>query len=286
MDYQELTARHGAFTAHNFRIEGVEGGYTLGDRPTGDDEKVYRVTQIASDFAGGDLAGMRVLDIAGLEGIYAIELALRGASVTLVEIREANIEKARFAAEAFGVSDRIEFVEADILETDLGMFDIVLCLGIFYHFDKVDTFRFAEKVMAALKPGGCVIVDTFISLFPHAIYKYGGKAYFGNPWMEHLPWTSAARKKAKLWQSLKYNTAVYLTRESVARLFSNLGCTTFHECLVPGEPRKSRQRATFVGVKGSVVHAGANPWIDRCDRRIPERNPLGRILQLFAGERS
>lgn len=286
MDYQELTSRYGAFTAHNFRIEAAEGGYTLGDRPAGDDEKIYRVTQIASDFAGGDLSGKRVLDIAGLEGIYAIELALRGAMVTLVEIREANIQKARYAAEAFGVADRIEFVEADILEADLGAFDIVLCLGIFYHFDKVDTFRFAEKVMAALKPGGCLIVDTFISLFPHAIYRHGGVAYFGNPWVEHLPWTSAARKKAKLWQSVKYNTAVFLTRESIARLFSNLGCTTFHECLVPGEPRKPRQRATFVGIKGAAVSAMTNPWIDRCDRHIPERNILSRLLALFAGRGS
>jgi len=283
VDYQELVSRYGAFSAHNFRIEGVEDGYTLGDRPSSDDEKIYRVAQIASDFAGGDLEGKRVLDIAGLEGIYAIELALRGAFVTVVEIREANIEKARFAARAFGVVDRIEFIEADILETNLGEYDIVLCLGIFYHFDKVDTFRFAEKVMSALRPGGCLIVDTFISLFPHAIYRHRGVAYFGNPWIEHLPWTSEARKKAKLWQSVKYNTAIYLTRESIARLFSNLGCTTFQESLVPGEPGKPRQRTTFVGIKGRAVTTATNPWIDRCDRRIRERNILARLLALLAG---
>lgn len=278
MNYRDLTERYGGFTAHNMRIDAVEGGYTLGDRPSGDDVKVHRVTQIASDLSGGYLEGKRVLDIACLEGIYAIELARRGARVTAVEIREANIEKARFAADAFGVADRIEFVQADILDVDLGTFDIVLCLGIFYHFDRTDTFRFAEKVMAAVRPGGCIVIDTFFSVLPHAVYRFRDERYFGNPWVEHLPWTSAARKQAKLWQSVKYNTAVYLTRSSVARLFADLGCTTFQECLVPGEPKKHFQRTTFVGIKGNPVAAVTNPWIDRADREVRERNVLARLL--------
>ena len=42
--------------------------------------------------------GVRVLDLASLEGMYALELARRGADVVAIEGREANVEKARFAA--------------------------------------------------------------------------------------------------------------------------------------------------------------------------------------------
>jgi 2-polyprenyl-3-methyl-5-hydroxy-6-metoxy-1,4-benzoquinol methylase len=281
VNYDELVARYGDFTAHNLNLEGVPGGYTLGDRKSADDEKIRRVTQIASDLFGGDLTGKRVLDIACLEGVYGIELALRGAKVTAVEIREANLQKARFAAKALGADANMTFVEADILSVDLKDFDLILCLGIFYHFDRTDTFRFAEKVMEMLKPGGHLILDTAISAYPHAVYRHRGVRYFGNPWVEHMPWTSAARKKAKLWQSVTYNTAIYLTRASIARLFGNLGCTSFHECSVPGEPGKNYQRATFVGTKGTAIAALTNPWIDRAGSEVRERNVLARILAFF-----
>lgn len=279
LSYEELIARYGPFTAHNMNLPGV--GYVLGDRATGDDEKVRRIVQLASDLCGGDLTGKRVLDIACLEGVYGIELAMRGASVTAVEIREANIEKARFAARAFGIEDRIEFLEKDILEVDAGDFDIILCLGIFYHFDRDDTFRFAEKAMSMLKPQGHIIVDTVVSVVPHAAYRHDGVRYFGNPWIEHLPWTSAARRKAKLWQSMTYDTAIYLTRASIARLFGNLGCTSFHECHVPGEPGKHYQRVTFLGTKGTPVQSLTNPWVDRADAAVKETKLLARLLGLF-----
>ena len=76
--------------------------------------------------------GLRILDLACLEGLFSLELAMQGARVVGVEIREGNLTKARFAAEALGVSG-VEFVRDDVRNVDAGRygrFDVILCSGI------------------------------------------------------------------------------------------------------------------------------------------------------------
>ena len=53
-----------------------------------------------------------MLDLASLEGMYALELARRGAEVIAIEGREANIEKARFAARALAID--VDFQLGDV----------------------------------------------------------------------------------------------------------------------------------------------------------------------------
>ncbi|MEE6160238.1 methyltransferase domain-containing protein [Cylindrospermopsis raciborskii DSH] len=282
MNYKELVSKYGAFTASNFYLKNLDIKYTIGNKPTGDDVKIYRVTQLAKDFLGGSLEGKKILDIACLEGAYAIELSKQGASVTAVEIREANIEKAKFAAECLGVLDKIEFIHGDILDVELGTFDIVLCLGIFYHFNETDTFRFAEKVSQWVKPNGVAIIDTFFSIFPHSVYKYNGVKYYGNPWIEHYPWETLLKRQNKLWQSLHNTYSLYLTKKSIARLFGNLGFTSFFEGMIPCEPKKHFQRATFVGIKGEPMVAQTNNWINIANKEIKESNLIAKIREFFS----
>ncbi len=97
----ELERRHGPWTAHNLRLG--DGVWTISPEPTGDEVKLRRVVQIVSDVLGGGIEGARILDLACLEGMYAIELASRGAAVVAIEGREANLAKARFAARVLGV---------------------------------------------------------------------------------------------------------------------------------------------------------------------------------------
>jgi 2-polyprenyl-3-methyl-5-hydroxy-6-metoxy-1,4-benzoquinol methylase len=62
---------------------------------------------------GKPISQARVLDLACLEGHYAIEFALHGAEVTAIEIREANIAKARYAKEQMGLG-RLRLVQDDV----------------------------------------------------------------------------------------------------------------------------------------------------------------------------
>src|SRR5919199_94278 len=99
--YEDMVARYGPWTAHN--VDLGNGLYTISPSPAGDEVKLRRVVQLVSDLLEGQIAGARVLDLACLEGMYALELARRGARVTAIEGREQNLAKAQFAATALGL---------------------------------------------------------------------------------------------------------------------------------------------------------------------------------------
>lgn len=86
------------------------------------------------------LAGKRVLDLACGEGGHAIQFARKGAQVVGVEGRQLYVDRARFAAEATGQSERIRIVQGDVrrLPADIGTFDIVVFSGILHHLGQQD----------------------------------------------------------------------------------------------------------------------------------------------------
>ncbi len=79
-----------------------------------------------------DLRGKRVLDIGAWDGWFSFEMEKRGASVVAVDaVRNEKLLQAR---EMLG--SRIEYHVADVCDlrpSNLGVFDIVLFLGVLYH---------------------------------------------------------------------------------------------------------------------------------------------------------
>ncbi|SCZ60302.1 TIGR04290 family methyltransferase [Thiohalomonas denitrificans] len=82
-----------------------------------------------------DLHGWTALDIGCNAGFYTIELARRGADVTAVDMNPHYLKQARWAVNAFEVSDRVQLLQRQVYQ--LGeldqQFDLVLFLGVFYH---------------------------------------------------------------------------------------------------------------------------------------------------------
>jgi 2-polyprenyl-3-methyl-5-hydroxy-6-metoxy-1,4-benzoquinol methylase len=72
-----------------------------------------RIMQVLQDVLPRPLNECRVLDLGCLEELFSLELALRGAEVVGVEIREAEVVKAQPAKEAPGL-DRPSFREDDV----------------------------------------------------------------------------------------------------------------------------------------------------------------------------
>ncbi|MEV0263859.1 methyltransferase domain-containing protein [Streptomyces sp. NPDC050617] len=107
---------------------------------------------------GGD--PLRILDLAGGDGGDAIRLAARGHHVTIVDYAPAMLAAARERAEAGGVTELIDCVEADAtdLPRDLadGEFDVVLCHNLLQYVDDVPGTLAAA--LAPLKPGGLISV--------------------------------------------------------------------------------------------------------------------------------
>jgi 2-polyprenyl-3-methyl-5-hydroxy-6-metoxy-1,4-benzoquinol methylase len=90
---------------------------------------------------GGSLEGSRVLDLASNAGYWLLASIEAGADYVLgIEGRQMHVDQANFVFEVKGVEqERYDFVVGDIFDTDFteyGEFDVVLCLGLFYHVSK------------------------------------------------------------------------------------------------------------------------------------------------------
>ncbi len=108
------------------------------------------------------LRGQRVLDLASHDGRWSYAALVNGADrVTGIEARGELIGKADYILDA-ELRRRVQFIEGDIFDVLPGLlsrgerFDVILCLGIFYHI--MDHHRLV-KLMTAFRPE-LIILDT------------------------------------------------------------------------------------------------------------------------------
>lgn len=263
---RQIIDEHGPWTAHNLHLGG--GCYTIGDRIVGDEAKLRRIVQVVADTAGRPLHELRVLDLACLEGMYAIEFARHGASAIGIEGRTTNLEKARFVKQVLGL-DALELVQDDVRNLDVathGSFDVVLCLGILYHLDTPDVFSFLERIGDVCT--GVAVFDTHVSLSGERSVEFGGRVYRGEDVPEHSAESTAAERAGSLWASLDNVTSFWLTRASLCNALTASGFTSVFGCHVPAEPDKVADRVTLVAIKGgrqqllSSPLMDAHPWAD------------------------
>lgn len=152
----------------------------------GDDEAAWATAQAGFRAAAslliepvgdalGDVSDARVLDVGSGHGAYAVELARRGASVTLAD-RGPALEPARTAADDAGV--RMTFVEGDYRADELWQrlgeragignevpdagFDLVLLFNVLHGHRPDEAAALLDYAAAALAPGGRIaILDQF-----------------------------------------------------------------------------------------------------------------------------
>lgn len=94
---------------------------------------------------------IHIVDLGALEGGYAVELYRHGFNVTIIEARHENVEKCRWVNDQWGYKIRVIQDDAKNLHK-YGPYDVVLCLGLLYHFDKPAAFlemaaRVTKKLM-------------------------------------------------------------------------------------------------------------------------------------------
>ena len=106
----------------------------------------------------------RVLDITCGPGLYAVELARRGAQVTGVDFSPASIRYARELADQQRVAGRCTFIQADVraaLPQQAGKgYDAALFLyGQLSVFTRAETATLLRQAAAALRPAGKLAVE-------------------------------------------------------------------------------------------------------------------------------
>lgn len=103
--------------------------------------------------------GMRVLEIGGGWGAFAIRLAKAGAQVTSLNVSKEQMSVAIDRANGAGVGDRIDFVLKDYREFE-GVFDRVVTVGMMEHVGARHHDAFFAKIRSLLTPQGYAFVHS------------------------------------------------------------------------------------------------------------------------------
>ena len=273
-----IVERHGPWTAHNARL--CDSVWTIKEGVVNFDEKTRRAIQIAHDFFGPDLSGLRVLDLGAGEGGLSLEFARHGAEVVYVDGREHNAAKARFVAEVLGI-EGITFLCQDVrnLPEFEKKFDLVLCYGLLYHLEAAAAFNLLERISQITSR--VAVVDTHFSLINEGSEELGGETYSGSSFREYPDDVSAADMNNALWSSIGNITSFWFTKPSLLNLLNRVGFSTVYEV---GSPLvydsydratdvryKYADRSTFVAARGAEAQVLTSPEVNRIPpRRWPE----------------
>jgi SAM-dependent methyltransferase len=208
------------------------------------DARVARVARVVGDLTGTSLAATRIVDLACDEGNFAIELAAMGAAeVVGIEGRAEKLVAANAAREARALTN-LRFEAGDVRDVTLdshGTFDVVLCLGILYHFDTPDVFSFARNLAGITTR--YAIIETQVSLSKRRRAADGGHEYWGRSYPEDISMSGA---------SLDNPESFWPTRASLLNLLQDVGFTTVAEVQVPIVPEVNvfRDHVMLLAAKG------------------------------------
>ena len=117
----------------------------------------------------------RLVDLGAGHGQFSIRAADAGWDVTAVDAR----------TERFPDDDRVKWVQLDVRDADLSGYDLVLCLGLFYHLTLADQLAFLERAA-----GTPIILDTHLATAqpthalsaPVTVQGYVGRLYSERGW--------------------------------------------------------------------------------------------------------
>lgn len=263
---EQVVAEHGPWTAMAIRLP--DGSYTASPAP---DHRLKRILQVSSDLLKKPLAQCRVLDLACLEGHYAVEFALHGAEVVGIEGRRASVAKCDFVKQALAL-DRLQFFQDDVRNLSVeryGSFDVVICSGLLYHLPAEDAWQLLQALYAVCD--GIVILDTFVSLAGRLTVPIDGKSYRGHGYGEHGAAESEEQKERKLWASLNNDSSFWFTEASLMNLLCRAGFSSSLEVLTPTMPGNLSDRKTYVCVKGRRVEVlSSEPTNETAHVDLPE----------------
>jgi len=107
---------------------------------------------------------IRVLDLAAGSGIWGIAFAQKSPRVTVRAVDWAGmIPTTKQITEKYGVGDRFNFVEGDLLEADFGNDYDIAILGHILHSEGEDRSRnLLKKTFRALKSGGVIAIAEWL----------------------------------------------------------------------------------------------------------------------------
>jgi hypothetical protein len=220
----------------------------------------WRVEKFQEIFARQqlNLPGLRILDLACLDGLFCVEYGKKGAVTHGVDIRPENIARAKFGAAANHL-EKVTFEINDVLNLSKathGAYDVVLCCGLFYHLTASDCVKLL-RIMREMTNAVCIL-DTHISFADHVIeggYPLSeafkatveGESYEGRAYVEFDESTPMDVRMSMPSSSVYNDKSFWFTRPSLYKAIETTGFKVVEE--VFGDPRipvEQQSRPVFV----------------------------------------
>lgn len=126
---------------------------------------VARIIDFATDHGKGPPASM--LDLGCGPGLYAMEFAHAGYSVTGVDFSPVSIEHARASAHKAGVPARFELADLRTADVGNGYSLASIIYGEFCTFSQSERTKLLGRVHSALSTGGVFVLDAFTAAYAH-----------------------------------------------------------------------------------------------------------------------
>jgi hypothetical protein len=209
-----------------------------------------RIVQMVSDHLEKPITKTKILDLASLEGDFAAEFAARGATVTAIEGREINIKaaKERFPSDNPKYKN-LEFIQDDVRNLSpakYGKFDVVLCLGILYHLDTPDCFKFIKSIANVCTD--FAIIDTHIGISDERV-TFEGHNYFGWRYSEYAVTPTDEIQENSRWASINNTKSFWPTKASLVNALIDAGFSTVYECQYPAWNDMPGNRIALIATK-------------------------------------
>lgn len=212
--------------------------------------RIRRITQTIADLAGKPWSQLRVLDLASLEGHFALEAASHGAQALGIEGREDSNHVARGTAASMGLCN-VEFITDDVRNFSrerFGVFDVVICSGILYHLPGEDGCRLIHAIAEACTR--LTIVDTHVGQSMVVSVIHRGHRYHGDLFREHGEEEGAEVKLTRKLASLDNPTSFWITKPSLLNLLRDAGFSSVAEIHRPYFDAEYSDRVTLAAIKG------------------------------------
>ena len=218
---------HGEWSAHNIKLSEdictMEAG--VGERYIARAKVYIQLIRIALK---KKVKGLKILDLGCLEGGISIELAKAGAKCTGVDIRNAHLEKAKFASETIKLRRRCKWICDDVSSSKLwesiSNYDVIILSGLLYHLDADAIYPLLKRIRSSLKKDALLIVDTNItSKYEKSVKLEDDLTIWGRTWNEHKKEDTLDERISKGWSSLSNDNAFWLTERSLVNILVSAG---------------------------------------------------------------
>lgn len=179
--------------------------------------------------------GGRVADIGCGPGRFALDIARRGATVTLVDVSRVHLTEARGRLEAGGLGGQVEAaIEADVRSLPLGkgVFDAVVCYGGALSYVREHHEEALDELLRILRPGGALLLSV-MSLWGTLMLAGSLDASdFLERMALHVPWTGEGASPEVLLTvpgSDEFHLPMALfSSVGLRRLLESRGCEVLH----------------------------------------------------------